>query len=276
MSYPTLLAHLELGRSNAELLAVAGDLAERFGAAVIGVTACQPVQMLYGDGFLAGEVIEQDRSDIDEEIKAAEAEFQATLHGRANGLEWRSLITFAPLGDFIVREARCADLVVTGLGLPASLFDIARHVNIGDLVMQCGRPVLVVPKGVASLRLKRAVVGWKDTRETRRAVLDAVPLLQKTGIVTVVEIAPELDLAEARTRLGDVVRWLKQHGVEAEARGEPSRGEDAERLGAIATELGADLIVAGAYGHSRMHEWVLGGVTQDLLLSADRCALVSH
>lgn len=276
MSFPTLLAHLELGRSNAELLAVTGDLAERFGAAVIGVAACQPVQMLYGDGFLAGEVIEQDRADIGKEFKGAEAEFQTALHGRANSLEWRSLITFAPLCDFIVREARCADLVVTGPGLPAPLFDTARHVNISDLVMQCGRPVLTVPKGAAGLPLKRAVVGWKDTRETRRAVLDAVPLLQKARTVTVVEIAGELDLAEARTRLGDVVRWLRRHGVEAEARAELSRGEDAEQLSVVTNELGADLIVAGAYGHSRMREWVLGGVTQDLLLSADRCALVSH
>ena len=75
----------------------------------------------------------------------------------------------------------------------------------------------------------RALVAWKDTRDTRRAVSDALPLLKHAAGVTVVEIA-----------------------------------------------TGADVVVAGAYGHSRLREWVLGGVTRDLLLSANRCALVSH
>lgn len=276
MSFPTLMAHLELGRPNTGVLKVVGDLAGRLGAQVIGVVACQPVQMLYGDGFLAGEVIEQDRAEINDEIKAAEAEFQAALHGRANGLEWRSLVTFAPLCDFFAREARCADLIVTAPGLPAALFDTARHVDIGDLVMQAGRPVLVAPSEVEGLSLKQALIGWKDTRETRRAVADAMPLLRMARSVTVVEVVHESEREAARNRMADVARWLKQHGVEAEAQAVSLRGEDASRLNGIATELGADLIVAGAYGHSRMREWVLGGVTQDLLLRADRCALLSH
>ncbi|QUD87754.1 universal stress protein [Phenylobacterium montanum] len=276
MSLPTLLVRLDLGRSNAGLLKVVGDVAERLGAAVVGAVACQPVQMLYGDGFLAAEVIEQDRAEIDQDIAKAEAEFQAVLRGRAQGLEWRSLVTFGPLCEFFTREARCADLVVTGPALPAPLFDTARHVDVGDLVMQCGRPVLVVPAEAAGLPLKQALVGWKDTRETRRALMDAVPVLQKAEQVMVAEVVHEPDGAAARGRLADVARWLARHGIEAETRTVKSRGEDAERLSALAAEINADLIVAGAYGHSRMRELVLGGVTYDLLLRASRCALLSH
>jgi len=94
--------------------------------------------------------------------------------------------------------------------------------------------------------------------------------------VTVVEIAAEEDLAAARTHLEDVVAWLKRHGIVAKSLAWPSKGDDASRLNAIAQELRADLIVAVAYGHSRLREWVLGGVTRDLLLCADRCSLVAH
>jgi nucleotide-binding universal stress UspA family protein len=94
--------------------------------------------------------------------------------------------------------------------------------------------------------------------------------------VTVVEIAPEEDLASARTHLEDVVGWLKRHDILAKPLASVAKRDDARQLDAIARELGADLVVAGAYGHSRMREWVLGGVTRDLLLGADRCSLVSH
>ena len=276
MTYATLLAHLELGRSNAGLLKVVGDLAARFDAAVIGAVACQPVQMLYGDGFLAGEVIEQDRAEIARDIQAAEAEFQSALHGRANGLEWRSLVTYSPLADYFVREARCADLIVTGLGPPPAVFDTARHVNVADVIMQAGRPVLIAPEAATGLAVASALIGWKDTRETRRAVVDALPLLKGAGSVTLVEIAPKAELEAVRLRLAEVALWFRRHGVAAEVRAEASHGEDAARLEAIGAELKADLFVAGAYGHTRLREWALGGVTQDLLLRAGRCSLLSH
>jgi nucleotide-binding universal stress UspA family protein len=81
---------------------------------------------------------------------------------------------------------------------------------------------------------------------------------------------------DVRTHLQDVVGWLKRHGIEANAVAAPSTGDDATGLKAIAQEQRVDLIVAGAYGHSRVREWVLGGVTRDLLLRGGPPALVSH
>lgn len=275
MTYGTLMVHLELGRSNAGLLQIAGDLAERFHASVIGIAACQPMQIVYGDGFISGDIYEQDRQELDKEMKAAEAEFRSALQTRAVTLEWRSTVMFTLLSDYLAREARSADLIITGIA-SGDLFDSSRSVNTGDLVMRAGRPVLVVPSAASKVKLDRVVVGWKDTREARRAVSDALPLLKGASHVAVVEIAVEEELAAARTQIEDVAGWLNRHGIKAECLTSPSTGDDATALYAMAQDQGADLIVAGAYGHSRLREWALGGVTRDLLLRANWCSLLSH
>src|ERR1700681_1317956 len=117
--------------------------------------------------------------------------------------------------------ARSADLVIMGVASGA-LADASRRVKTGDLVMQVGRPVLIVPAAADKLKLERVVIGWKDTRETRRAIFDALPLLKQAVHVAIVEIAAEEELAAARTHLDDVVNWLKRHGVAAEPFASPS------------------------------------------------------
>ncbi len=276
MSYATLMVHLEPGRPNTALLSIAGDLAARLHASVVGIAVCQPMRLIYNDGYVPGELIEQDRREIDIEIKAAEAEFHAALDARIGKTEWRSAVTQKSLPAFLAKQARCADLVITGVDRNTSLFDTSHHVDIGDFVMQAGRPCLIVPDGTDRLALGHIVVGWKDTGETRRAICDALPLLQVAGRVTVAEIAAEQDLAAALADIQDVVGWLGRHGVNATPLVVPATGDDAGRLDAIVREQGGDLLVAGAYGHSRLREWALGGVTRDLLLKPGICSLVSH
>jgi nucleotide-binding universal stress UspA family protein len=275
MTYATLMVHLELGRSNTGLLQITGDFAERFHAGVIGIVACQPMQCVYGETYISGDLVDQDRMEIEKEIKKAEAEFRSALQTRATTLDWRSTVMFSVLSDDIAREARSADLVITNV-TSGSLLDASRRVNTADLVMKAGRPVLVVPVAADKLNLERILVAWKDTRETRRAILDALPLLKKAAHVVVVEIAAEEELADARTHLEDVVLWLKRHGIAAESLVASSTGNDATLLNTIAQKQEAEIIVAGAYGHSRMREWALGGVTRDLLLCATQCSFVSH
>ena len=271
------MVHLEPGHSNAGLLKIAGDLAERFDARVIGIVACREMQFVYGDGYIPADLIDQDRGQLEKRIKEAEAGFRSMLQKRVRTLEWRSGIMFTPLSEYIGAEVRSADLVITGIGMGSGgILDASRFVNIGDLVMQVGRPVLIVPPAADKLKLKQVIIAWKDTRETQRAAFDALPLLKTAAHVTVVEVCADQELAAARTHIEDVVGWLKSHGVVAESHASPSIGDDASLLKAIAREQGADLIVAGAYGHSRMREWVLGGVTRDLLLRAEQFALLSH
>ncbi|HEX3994338.1 MAG TPA: universal stress protein [Acetobacteraceae bacterium] len=276
MTYRTLMVHLELGHLNGNLLAVAGDLAQRFDAGVIGIAMCQPMQIIYSEGYVPADVILEDREQRENEVAAAEAEFRNVLQGRVGRLDFRSEVTSDPLADYLARQARSADLIITGVEHNASVFDHSRHVNIGDVVMHVGRPILVVPTAASGVSFDSVMVGWKDTRETRRAIVDALPFLQKATQIAVVEIVAEPELEAARERLDDVVRWLGCHGVAAEPIARKSAGEDAHQLLAAAQERGAGVIVAGAYGHSRVREWVLGGVTRDLLLRAGRCALVSH
>jgi len=276
MTYSTLMAHLDLRPSNEALLRLTANLAGRCKARVIGIVACQPMPVGYDDGYMSAEVIDQDRAEREREIDQAKAGFHAALDGKVADLEWRSTISYMSLTNYIVEQARAADLLITAPDRKDSSRDSSRLVNIGDLVMRAGRPVLIVPPGVDRLNLESVVVGWKDSRETRRAVMDALPLLRLAGRVLVVEIAEQEDIADARGRVKDVVGWLGRHGVEAEALATSANGGDAARLGAIVQEHDAGLMVAGAYGHNRLREWVLGGVTRNLLLSPDRCALVSH
>lgn len=268
MTYATLMVHLQPGRPNAGILAIAGDLAERLHAGVIGIASCQPIQILEGNGYLPTNLLQADHDEIEKEIRKAEVEFRDAFQKHVRTVEWRSAVTSGLPVDYIAHEARCADLIITNA-------DWQRG-RISDLVMQLGRPTLIVPTTIHTLKLNHVLVGWKDTREARRATLDALPVLKKAARVTIVEIADEKDLSAACTHLEDVASWLKSHGVSAEKFVSPSSGSDAIRLNAIAQGHGVDLIVAGAYGHSRLREFVLGGVTHDLLLCANRCSFVSH
>jgi nucleotide-binding universal stress UspA family protein len=109
-------------------------------------------------------------------------------------------------------------------------------------------------------------------------VQDAVPLFRLAERVIVVEIVAADDLADARTRTQDVASWLASHGIAASARAVAATTGDAAQLRNIASdlELDAGLLVGGAYGHTRLREWVLGGVTRDFLLRPSRCSFVSH
>lgn len=276
MGYATLMAHLRLGQSNAGLLKIAGDLAERFKAGIIGVAACQPAQVAF-DGFgYSGDLVQWDREAIEKDAQDARAEFRSVLASKVERLEWRSTVTLEPLYEYYARQARGADLILTAAGDQPSAFSRSRTFNTSDLVMRAGRPVLVVPAEADRLEPARILVGWNDSREARRAVADALPLLRLASHVAIAEIVTEDRLTDAQNHVGDVVDWLALHGIEAEGIAAARSGTDAGTLARIATEQAADILVAGAYGHSRMREWVLGGVTSDLLLGAGRFAFLSH
>ena len=275
MTYATLMVHLELGQTNAGILQVAGDVADRFQSRIVGITAAQVVQDVYCEGYMSGDVIEADIKRLEKDTATIEAEFRSAFHGRNRAIEWRSRSMFGPLADYITAESRCADLILTGVG-SGDLQGGRRRTDIGELVLQAGRPILVVPAAAGTLHLQQVVVCWKDTREARRAVSDALPLLKLAEHVDVIEIAPEADLEASRHRVEDVVAWLKSHGVIAALLQAPAGDDERTSLEAVFEDRKADLVVAGAYGHSRLREWVLGGISRDLLVHAERCSLLAH
>lgn len=274
MDIRTLMVHLELGGDNSAVLAVAGDLATRCSARVIGIAACQPAQVLPGDGFGTGDASARDWAEKKKELAAAEAAFRAAL--AAHAPEWRSIITYGSLADYVAEEARAADLIVTGKDRGASLLDQSRRVNIGDLTMRAGRPVLLVPHGAVALAMRHVFIGWKETREARRAVADALSLLTLAARATVLEVTSEAGRTAAQRHVEDVAAWLEEHRVQVTPQVLATMGTQSSYLRAELLDRKCDLLVAGAYGHNRLTEWVFGGMTQDMLMNPDFCVLLSH
>jgi nucleotide-binding universal stress UspA family protein len=278
MTPTTLMVRLASGNSNDAILRFAADLATRLEAVqLIGISACQPVPIYVTPyTYVPQDILGRDREQMERELEATRDHFHAVLRGKVAKLEWRSTVTYGPLADYVAEQMRAADLLISPSQERSSVFDITRQLDVADLVLRAGRPVLVVGTGIDSLDLRSVVIGWKDTREARRTLEDALPLLKRADRVTVVELAANKELPEARIRTEDVPNWLARHGIAASSRADASLGDDATQLSGIARELDAGMLVGGAYGHTRLREWVLGGVTRDLLLCPSRCALVAH
>ena len=171
---------------------------------------------------------------------------------------------------------RAPDLVITGVNRVGLQLDQLRQLDPSDLVMRVGRPIFVVPPEAEYLKLKCALVAWKDTREARRAVYDALPLLHKAKEVNVVEVILHDgdDREAAQGRVNDVTAWLRRHSISAY--GTVLCASDEEDQIEQIRQYGADFLVAGAYGHTRLREWVLGGFTRSVLTHSRHCALLTH
>ena len=276
MDYKTVMVSLALDRSNDACLAVAGDLAERFEARVVGIAASDIRPSLYfAEGGSAREVLDEEATAIRKRLSELEAEFRTSVSKRAKSVEWRSALTL-PI-PYVMQHARAADILVVG-ARPEVIVDPLVAMDPSDLVMQAGRPLVVVPPAVQWLDLRSVLVAWKDAREARRAVFDALPILAAAKDVTVVEIPEQhTERADALSHVEDVAAWLRVHGVAANTVvSENSAGTVAEQLDRIAANVGAGVVIAGAYGHSRFREWILGGVTRHLASESGRCALLSR
>jgi nucleotide-binding universal stress UspA family protein len=275
MDYKTVMVSLALDRPNDACLAVAGDVAERFGARVIGVAASdlRPT-MYFAEGDFAQKWLDEEAAAIRKRLSELEAEFLASVQKRAKSVEWRS--TQGLPGPYLLQQARAADLLVVG-ARTETLVDPGVAADPGDLLMQAGRPLLVVPPSVQWLDLRSVLVAWKDVREARRAVFDALPILAAAKEVVIAEIPEQgVPRAEALAHVADVAAWLRGHGIMASTVVPESAAGVSEQLDKIAADVGAGAVVAGAYGHSRFREWILSGVTRHLATESRRCALLSR
>ena len=276
MTYATLMVGLSIDQPNEARLEIAGQLAERFGAKVIGITAAEFSPPLYfTSGEQAQKLLDHGRAAIKSRLGELESEFRAAIQNRVTEVEWRCAEDFP--SRYIVQQARASDIIVVGEAGRGTIADPFVQVSPSDLVMQAGRPLLVVSDTCNWLDLRSVLIAWKDTTEARRAVADALPLLRKATDLTVVEIVEEqANRPAALSRVKDVAAWLSRHGVNASEQVPEECGEAGALLEKIASEVGAGVIVAGAYGHSRLREWILGGVTRRLVNPSNRCSLLSR
>jgi nucleotide-binding universal stress UspA family protein len=254
-------------------ISVADQFAALTGGRFTAILA-QPMPGEYAaaDVFSGGELLSVMLSELRKENEKEAARLKQRLAQAASTVEFRATpLDFVLTQETVVMSARHADLTI--LQQPGGdAYQGVRNDLVEAVLLQSGRPVLIVPPAYRkALAFKRIVIGWKPTREAARAVGDAASLIDAAEAVTIVTVdahdTPGVDLAT----------HLAHRGAKAEVRNEVSRGRtDARTLLDVAAEVDADLIVIGGYGHSRMRELVLGGVTRELLRAADRPLFMSH
>ncbi len=275
LTYTTIMTYLEIGAPPSPTIAFARELADRFQAGLIGFAAAEAVPILpAGDGLVVdGKLLQHEIDEIENGLKSLRAQFEAETGG---GLDtsWRSFMGNPT--TLLATHARAADLVIVG-AQSNSEFGSSRSLDLGSLILTCGRPVLVAADEPTPVTGQTIVVAWKDSREARRAVVDAIPFLIRARDVVVVAAVKDEHRKSAEDSVSDVVRFLLRHGVKARPEvvdaGDNSVGDE---LSEMLRETGADLIVSGGFGHSRLREWVFGGVTRSLLHDGSMHRLLSN
>lgn len=275
MTYAAVMTHVQPDADAAPRLACAVDIAKRFGASLRGVAAEMIPPLAFDGGFysLEADWTNAMRETIEERLKGARKAFDAAtsdLGACASFCCGMRMPTSA-----IADASRAADLIVAG-GAPRSMHDGYRDCSAAELAITSGRPVLVAPPTAPPLGAKTVLLAWKDTREARRALSDSLPFLHRAERVVVCAVCDKLEAGNAHIEVADVAAALKRRGINAEAKVVEHAHPDGFQILRQANLVGADLIAAGAYGHSRLGEWVFGGVTQDLLSQDQAYLLFSH
>ncbi len=274
MGYEAILVHVQTTKHARRRLDCACALAKMFDATLIGVGAEMFPLPAPDYGYFA---VPTDwygimRKTIDGNLDRACGVFDAAAIDLVKPTIWESGLR-VPM-EAVAEASRGADLIVTGPP-PREPGNLYYDISTGELVIRSGRPVLIAPARGADLVADKVVLVWKDTREARRALSDAMPFFKRAKAVLVLEICGKDEAADAHIRTSDVAAALARHGVQATAKVAAGHGT-AREVAKQADVFGADLIVAGGYGHSRMNEWVFGGVTRDLLSLRTHYVLLSH
>jgi nucleotide-binding universal stress UspA family protein len=281
MSYKDLLVVLGSEASARGRLELAAMLAERFEAHLVGLYARPipepPRHLGYYDPALLEPFFQEVRMQAQEEAAKQREAFEHVAGLRGISAEWREVPEGLEADPAL--HARYADLTILGQldpdrGEAELLRPRPEHVTLAS-----GRPVLAVPyAGHFASVGQRVLIGWTATREAARAVSDAMPLLMSAERVTVLTIDPhEGPRGHGELPGADISLHLSRHGVKAEVERTVSADLPVgEVLLSRAADLGVDLLVIGAYGHSRARELLLGGVTRTLLRSMTVPVLMSH
>ena len=284
MALKDILVHLDATPRGAVRLALAAELAARHGA---HLTALYVVELpspgyFYGDPSgladvrLIDEIMDKMRATARAQAAPVEAAFAERIRRDGIAGEWR--IIEGRVGETVTLHARYADLAILGQHDPDAAGIGATEIATSTL-LSSGRPALIVPYAGTFQTLGQTVlIGWKSGREAARAVNDALPLLQQARSVTVLAINPEDGIGgDGDVPAADIALHLARHGVKAAAAHTVAKEiDEGDALLNYADDISADLIVAGAYGHSRLSELVFGGVSRTLLTTMTVPVLLSH
>ena len=280
MTCKTILVSLNDVNRIEAILGVALTVAARNQAHVIGLFSIptMPVYPVPG-AYVMPELIENHEKIFKERAASARQAFERLVTANGVSGEFRQIQgnTNAMATDLIAHGHQ-ADLVVIGQVNPDA--DSGIELDFADsVIIETGRPVLVVPyAGEFASVGERAVAGWNATREAARAIFDAIPVLKPSAAVRLVWVDAHADKARAGDLPGsEMAATLARHGLDVTTDGLPAGDLHAEdALLNCASDRDADLIVVGAYGHSRLREFALGGVTRGLLHHMTVPVLMSH
>ena len=278
MSYKTILVHCDASPRASRRLGVAAELAERFGAHLVGVHVREPFDSpAFVDGMMPMDALIASYQEMaDTDLATAAAAFEKSVKGLHLPTEWR--VQDGYVVDELTVQARYADLLVVGQADPDDPSmppdDLPEAVALAT-----GRPVLVVPRdGLVAKPGKTVLLCWNASRESARAASDALPFLVAAEQVIVLVVDPKPSASGHGAEPGaDVAAWLTHHGVPVTVQREVAADSD---VGSVilsrAADLGADLIVMGLYGHSRLREMVLGGASRTVLSDLTVPVLMAH
>ncbi len=280
MSCKTILVYLnDISRAE-RLLGVAAALAQKHKAHLVGLAVVPPYVVTPAfDPASVSTTIDAHRVAYQTDMAKLKAIFNEAGRRQELSCEWQEAdAQFGTAAAVVLEYARSADLVV--MSQDNASWGYSTFLEASDrIVMEAGRPVLVVPNnGRAVMPAKRALIAWNGRREAARAAFDAIPLLPHGAEVTVLWVDTSSDPVMAAEAPGaDLCTTLARHGFKCEAAiAHAPRGDAAEAILREASARGADLIVMGAYGHSRFREFILGGASRDILARMDRPILMSH
>ncbi len=285
MGIKDILLQVDAGAAYPARLDLAVGLAQRHGAHLIGLCVFD-VRLVPGAGFRAIERVDsmalpewqfQLRTEALEAAAKLESDFRERL--RRNGLqgEWR--LVEGDAAATIGLHARYADLAVLGQEDPDDSRISGWTAVLQQALLSSGRPLLIVPYAGRFAQIgRRVLVGWNARREAARAVHDALPLIEHAEAVTVLAVDPHGGVGgHGGEPAADISRHLARHGLRVAAAQTVSAGLDtADVLLNYAADHDADLIVIGGYGHPRVWEIVMGGVTRALLQRMTVPVLMSH
>ncbi len=281
MSISTILVSLNAQDRAEEVLRIACELARKHEAHLIGmyvVPDVKPVAMF--EAYLATDFFDEQQKHFNKCGDEMRRLFKKETSKHSFTAEWVQVQAINQiLADDVIANSGQADLIVINQTDMWTTSLDPEHDFTDRLIMASGRPVLIIPNsGEFKTIGKRVIIGWKATREAVRAVHDALPILVKSEKVTLVTIDTQVaSYSEEISSTHQMVEMLRRHGVKAEEQALIISDIPAEEalLNEAAT-LGADLIVVGAYGHSRLRELLLGGVTRFLLNHMTVPVLMSH